>query len=185
MRAHPTGIADLLILEPQVFEDSRGYFLESYQKSWFETHVAPTQFIQDNESKSARGVLRGLHFQTGDFAQAKLVRVLQGEVLDVSVDLRPDSPTFGQHLSIVLNDQNKKQVFIPRGFAHGFVVLSETAVFAYKVDNVYSKAHEGGILYNDPALGIDWQIDTAEILLSEKDTLLPSFQQWKENSNQQ
>jgi dTDP-4-dehydrorhamnose 3,5-epimerase len=185
MRAHPTGIADLLILEPQVFEDSRGYFLESYQKSWFETHVAPTQFIQDNESKSARGVLRGLHFQEGDFAQAKLVRVLQGEVLDVAVDLRPDSPTFGQHLSIVLNDQNKKQVFIPRGFAHGFVVLSETAVFAYKVDNVYSKAHEGGILYNDPALGIDWELPNHELLLSEKDTLLPSFQQWKENSNQQ
>jgi dTDP-4-dehydrorhamnose 3,5-epimerase len=129
--------------------------------------------------------LRGLHFQTGDFAQAKLVRVLQGEVLDVAVDLRPDSPTFGQHLSIVLNDQNKKQLFIPRGFAHGFLTLSETAVFAYKVDNLYSKAHEGGILYNDQELAINWVLPDHELLLSEKDTLLPSFQQWKENSNQQ
>jgi dTDP-4-dehydrorhamnose 3,5-epimerase len=185
MRASPTGIADLLVLEPQVFEDSRGYFFESYQKSWFETHVAPTQFIQDNESKSSRGVLRGLHFQTGDFAQAKLVRVLQGEVLDVAVDLRQNSPTFGQHFSILLSESNKKQLFIPRGFAHGFLTLSETAVFAYKVDNVYSKAHEGGICYNDQELAINWELPNHELLLSEKDTLLPSFQQWKENSNQQ
>jgi dTDP-4-dehydrorhamnose 3,5-epimerase len=179
MKLTPTSIADLVVIEPTVFEDQRGYFMESYQQAWFAAHVAPTQFIQDNESKSSRGVLRGLHFQSGAFAQAKLVRVLQGEVLDIAVDLRPDSPTFGQHLSIVLNDQNKKQVFIPRGFAHGFVVLSETAVFAYKVDNLYSKAHEGGILFNDPELDIDWGIPSTEMILSEKDTLLPSFEEWK------
>ena len=128
-------------------------------------------------------MLRGLHFQSGAFAQAKLVRVLQGEVLDVAVDLRPNSHTFGQYYSIVLNHQNKKQLFIPRGFAHGFIVLSETAVFAYKVDNHYSKAHEGGILYNDPQLAIDWHLPTHEIVLSEKDALLPSFEEWKDQSD--
>ncbi len=182
MKVIHTAIEGLFELEPNVFEDARGYFMESYKKEWFDTNVAPTHFIQDNESKSNRGVLRGLHFQEGDYAQAKLVRVLHGEVLDVVVDLRPNSPTFGKHHKTVLSEANKKQFFIPRGFAHGFVVLSESAVFAYKVDNVYSKAHEGGILYNDPALGIDWQIDTAEILLSEKDAVLPTLEAWSNHS---
>lgn len=179
MNASPTHIADLFVIEPNVFEDERGYFMESFKAEWFAANVAPVQFVQDNESKSSRGVLRGLHFQTGDFAQAKLVRVLQGEVLDVAVDLRLNSPTFGQHFSIVLSESNKKQLFIPRGFAHGFVVLSETAVFAYKVDNVYSKAHEDGILYKDQELAINWELPNHELLLSEKDTLLPSFEEWK------
>jgi dTDP-4-dehydrorhamnose 3,5-epimerase len=184
MKVVTTSIEGLVAIEPTIFEDARGYFMESFKQSWIDEHVAPIQFIQDNESKSSRGVLRGLHFQEGEFAQAKLVRVLQGEVLDVAVDLRPDSPTFGKYETIILSEANKKQFFIPRGFAHGFVVLSESAVFAYKVDNVYSKAHEGGILYNDPALGIDWQIPSSEILLSEKDAILPTLTQWKESANQ-
>ncbi|MEY4992478.1 MAG: hypothetical protein RI948_1360 [Bacteroidota bacterium] len=182
MTASPTPIADLFVIEPNVFEDERGYFMESFKAEWFAANVAQVQFVQDNESKSSRGVLRGLHFQTGDFAQAKLVRVLQGEVLDVALDLRQDSPTFGQHFSIHLSESNKKQLFIPRGFAHGFVVLSETAVFAYKVDNVYSKAHEGGIRYNDPELAIDWLLHSSDILLSEKDAELATFQEWKAQS---
>jgi len=183
MKLTPTPIADLVVIEPKVFEDQRGYFMESYQQDWFDTHIAPTQFIQDNESQSTRGVLRGLHFQSGAFAQAKLVRVLQGEVLDVAVDLRPNSNTFGQHFKIVLSAANKKQIFIPRGFAHGFVVLSETAIFAYKVDNVYSKTNEGGILFNDSELDIDWGIPSTEIILSEKDAELPSFAAWKATQN--
>jgi dTDP-4-dehydrorhamnose 3,5-epimerase len=179
MKVVTTSIEGLVAIEPTIFEDARGYFMESFKQSWFDEHVAPITFVQDNESKSTRGVLRGLHFQEGEFAQAKLVRVLQGEVLDVAVDLRPDSKTFGKYETILLSEANKKQFFIPRGFAHGFVVLSETAVFAYKVDNVYSKAHEGGILYNDPALGIDWQIPFSEILLSEKDAILPTLKEWK------
>ena len=184
MKVVTTSIEGLVAIEPTIFEDARGYFMESFKQSWFEQNVAPTTFVQDNESKSSRGVLRGLHFQVGAFAQAKLVRVLQGEVLDVAVDLRPNSPTFGKYETIILSEANKKQFFIPRGFAHGFVVLSESAVFAYKVDNVYSKAHEGGILYNDPALGIDWQIPSSEILLSEKDAVLPTLAQWKESAKQ-
>jgi dTDP-4-dehydrorhamnose 3,5-epimerase len=179
MKVVNTSIKGLVAIEPTLFEDARGYFMESFKQSWFDEHVAPTTFVQDNESKSSRGVLRGLHFQEGEFAQAKLVRVLQGEVLDVVVDIRPNSPTFGKHHQTILSEANKKQFFIPRGFAHGFVVLSATAVFAYKVDNMYSKAHEGGILYNDPALGIDWQIPHAEILLSEKDAVLPTLEEWK------
>jgi dTDP-4-dehydrorhamnose 3,5-epimerase len=184
MKVIATAFEGLFELEPNVFEDARGYFMESFKQSWIDEHVAPIQFIQDNESKSSRGVLRGLHFQEGAFAQAKLVRILQGEVLDVVVDIRPNSPTFGKHHQTILSETNKKQFFIPRGFAHGFVVLSESAVFAYKVDNVYSKAHEGGILYNDPALGIDWQIPSSEILLSEKDAILPTLAQWKESAKQ-
>jgi dTDP-4-dehydrorhamnose 3,5-epimerase len=167
------------VIEPNVFEDDRGYFMESFKAEWFTANVAPVHFVQDNESQSSRGVLRGLHFQTGEFAQAKLVRVLQGEVLDVAVDLRQNSPTFGQHFSIHLSGSNKKQLFIPRGFAHGFVVLSETAVFNYKVDNVYSKAHEDGILYNDQELAINWLLPSTDILLSEKDAELPTFHAWK------
>ncbi len=186
MRITQTGIKDLVILEPVLHGDDRGYFMESFKLNWFQDQVSDIQFIQDNESKSIKGVLRGLHFQTGDFAQAKLVRVLVGEVLDVAVDLRPNSITYGKHFSILLSSENKKQLFIPRGFAHGFVVLSETAVFAYKVDNIYSKAHEGGILYNDPELSINWVLPSTDIILSEKDALLPTFQEWKataESSN--
>ena len=179
MKVVNTSIEGLVAIEPTIFEDARGYFMESFKQSWFDEHVAPTTFVQDNESKSSRGVLRGLHFQEGAFAQAKLVRVLQGEVLDVVVDIRPNSPTFGKHHRTILSEANKRQFFIPRGFAHGFVVLSATAVFAYKVDNVYSKAHEGGILYNDPALGIDWDIPHSEILLSEKDAVLPTIEEWR------
>lgn len=179
MKVIATPFEGLFELEPNVFEDPRGYFMESFKQSWFDTHVTPTTFVQDNESKSSRGVLRGLHFQEGAFAQAKLVRVLQGEVLDVVVDIRPDAPTFGKHHHTILSEANKKQFFIPRGFAHGFVVLSATAVFAYKVDNVYSQAHEGGILYNDPALGIDWQMPHSEILCSQKDAVLPTLAQWQ------
>jgi dTDP-4-dehydrorhamnose 3,5-epimerase len=185
MTLTPTPIADLFVLEPTIFQDQRGYFMESFQQDWFDAHVTPTRFIQDNESKSSRGVLRGLHFQSTEFAQAKLVRVLQGEVLDVAVDLRQDSPTFGKYFSISLSETNKKQLFIPRGFAHGFVVLSETAVFAYKVDNIYSKANEGGILFNDPELDIDWGIPSTEIILSEKDAELPTLQKWIEISHNQ
>jgi len=183
MNVIKTAISDVIIIEPKVFGDSRGFFFESYNQRQFEqlTGSSPV-FVQDNHSRSARGVLRGLHFQEGDYAQAKLVRVLHGEVLDVVVDLRPNSPTFGKHHKTILSEANKKQFFIPRGFAHGFVVLSESAVFAYKVDNVYSKAHEGGILYNDPALGIDWQINTSEILLSEKDAVLPTLEAWSNHS---
>lgn len=179
MKVVTTSIEGLVAIEPTIFEDVRGYFMESFKQSWFEQNVAPIKFIQDNESKSNLGVLRGLHFQEGAFAQAKLVRVLQGEVLDVAVDLRPHSPTFGKYETIILSEANKKQFFIPRGFAHGFVVLSATAVFAYKVDNVYSQAHEGGILYNDPALGIDWQMPHSEILCSQKDAVLPTLAQWQ------
>ena len=185
MKTLATTLPGLIVMEPAIHGDSRGWFQETYRQNVLAEMGITHDFVQDNQSRSARGVLRGLHFQTGDFAQAKLVRVLQGEVLDVAVDLRQNSPTFGQHFSILLSESNKKQLFIPRGFAHGFLTLSETAVFAYKVDNVYSKAHEGGICYNDQELAINWELPNHELLLSEKDTLLPSFQQWKENSNQQ
>lgn len=181
MKCKETHIKGLFVLEPTVFEDQRGYFMESFQQDWFDTHIGPTRFIQDNESQSCRGVLRGLHLQTGSYAQAKLVRVLQGEVLDVAVDLRKNSPTFGQHFSLLLNDTNKKQLFIPRGFAHGFLVLSPTAVFSYKVDNVYSKTHESGIAYNDPELKIEWPLPASELLLSEKDKMLPTLEEWQSN----
>lgn len=174
-----TGIKDLVVLEPTVFGDHRGYFLESFNQEWFDKHVAPTHFVQDNESKSSFGVLRGLHFQIPPFDQAKLVRVIQGEVIDVAVDLRRNSPTYGQHFTILLNDINKRQLFVPRGFAHGFGVLSETAVFAYKVDNYYAPTHEDAIRWDDPTLAIDWQLDPAMVKLSEKDSranLFDSFQ---------
>ncbi|MEI6728544.1 MAG: dTDP-4-dehydrorhamnose 3,5-epimerase [bacterium] len=171
----PTPIKDLVIFEPRVFEDDRGFFLESYNKQLFKDNGIDTQFIQDNHSKSSYGVLRGLHFQLEPYAQAKLVRVVQGEVLDVAVDLRAKSQTYGQWFSIKLSAENKKQLFVPRGFAHGFVVLSDTAEFLYKVDNVYSKESEGGIAYNDPTLNIDWQIDLSKVLVSDKDKVLKSF----------
>lgn len=162
-------IKGVWVIEPKVFTDERGYFMESYKKSEFEKHIGKVEFVQDNESKSTRGVLRGLHYQTGEYAQAKLVRALKGRVLDVIVDLRKSSPTFGKSLSIELTEDNKKQFFIPRGFAHGFLVLSEEAIFSYKVDNIYAPAHEASLLWNDPTINIDWGIDEEELILSAKD----------------
>lgn len=167
-----TNIENLVVIEPKVFGDHRGYFLESYNKKWFDEHIGQTDFIQDNESRSSRGVLRGLHYQKPPFDQAKLVRVIEGKVIDVAVDLRKNSPTYGQYHSVVLSGENKKQFFVPRGFAHGFAVLSEYAIFAYKVDNHYSPEHEDGIIWNDSSLNIDWQLDLSEIKLSEKDRVL-------------
>ncbi len=167
-----TAIPGVFIITPKIFGDSRGYFFESFNQEAFAAHIGDVTFIQDNESRSSRGVLRGLHFQKPPYAQAKLVRCIEGEVLDVAVDLRTGSPTFGQHVSVVLSGENKRQMFIPRGFAHGFVVLSEFATFAYKVDNSYAPSHDSGILYNDPALGIEWQLPESELLLSDKDKKL-------------
>lgn len=168
-----TPIRDLVVFEPAVFHDERGYFFESYnERTWAEAGVR-AHFVQDNQARSTRGVLRGLHYQVGEMAQAKLVRVTEGEVLDVVVDVRPESATCGQWYSIRLSAENKRQLFVPRGFAHGYVVLSDTAEFCYKCDNFYSKAHEGGVRYDDPALGIDWQCDLAQVIVSEKDLALP------------
>ena len=164
-----TTLEGVYILEPKVFGDSRGYFMESYKKIDFEQHIGRVDFIQDNESKSSYGVLRGLHYQKGEASQAKLVRVIQGRVLDVAVDLRKSSPTFGKHIMVELSDENKRQFFIPRGFAHGFLVLSQEAVFSYKVDNVYSPKDECSIRFNDPTLGIQWPIAESEMNLSPKD----------------
>lgn len=160
----------VFVIEPQVFGDSRGYFMESYKKELFEKYIGVVDFIQDNESRSSYGVVRGLHFQRGEWSQSKLVRVTQGRVYDVVVDLRRTSPTFGQYVGIELSDENKKQLFVPRGFAHGFAVLSETAQFCYKVDNVYAPQAEVTLLYNDPHVGVEWPIKPADMLLSEKDT---------------
>jgi dTDP-4-dehydrorhamnose 3,5-epimerase len=170
-----TGIKDLLIFEPKVFEDSRGYFYESYNKHTFADAGINCEFVQDNQSFSSFGTVRGLHLQLGDSAQAKLVRVIQGEVLDVAVDLRIDSPTYGKHFSVILNDTNHKQLFIPRGFGHGFSVLSETAIFSYKCDNFYDKSAESGIIYNDSDLNIDWKIPAESAIVSDKDKELISF----------
>ncbi len=169
MNIIPTNIPDILIIEPKVFGDSRGYFMETFSLSFFEHCVCNTKFIQDNESKSVYGVLRGLHYQLPPKSQSKLVRVVHGEVLDVAVDIRKGSPTFGQHVSCILSAENKRQLFIPRGFAHGFAVLSKEAVFQYKCDNYYSPADEGAILWSDPALAIDWKIPADDMILSDKD----------------
>lgn len=165
-----TEIEGVWILEPKVFGDSRGYFMESYKKIDFEQHIGRVDFVQDNESKSSYGVLRGLHYQKGEASQAKLVRVIQGRVLDVAVDLRKSSPTFGKHIMVELSDENHRQFFIPRGFAHGFLVLSKEAIFSYKVDNIYSPEDECSIHFNDPTLNIQWPIAESEMLLSQKDT---------------
>lgn len=175
MKKTETGIEGLYVIEPTVHGDERGYFMESFSEKWFRSEIADTHFVQDNESKSSRGVLRGLHFQNPPMAQAKLVRVVQGEVLDVAVDLRKESPTYGHHFSVLLSAENKKQLFVPRGFAHGFSVLSETAVFSYKVDNFYSQELEEGILWNDSELNIDWHLPENEIRLSEKDKTQQKF----------
>lgn len=177
-------IPGVWILEPKVFEDERGYFMESFKQAEFEGHIGLIDFIQENESLSSKGVLRGLHYQLAPYSQAKLVRVIQGEVLDVAVDIRIDSPTFGKSITVLLSGENKRQLFIPRGFAHGFKVLSESALFQYKVDNPYKPDHEAGILYNDPAMGIDWGLKEDEIiLLSEKDKQLPLLSEAKLNIN--
>ena len=178
MKVTETNIEGLVIIEPKVFGDARGYFMETFQKNTFNSNVTETEFIQDNESKSSRGVLRGLHFQLPPYQQAKLVRVIEGEVLDVAVDLRKDSKTYGQHYSILLSGENKKQFFVPRGFAHGFIVLSETAIFSYKVDNEYAPTHDSGILWNDETLDIDWKINVEMIQLSEKDKNLSTFKEF-------
>lgn len=164
-----TKIEGVVILEPRVFKDERGYFMESFSKKFFDTEVCKTEFVQDNESKSSYGVLRGLHFQKPPYAQSKLVRVVKGSVLDVAVDIRNGSPTFGQHVAVELTEDNKRQFFVPRGFAHGFVVLSEEVIFQYKCDNFYAPQQEGAIAWNDPMLDIDWEITADKIILSEKD----------------
>lgn len=164
-----TSIDGVWILEPRVFNDSRGYFMETWKKEEFDTHIGEINFVQDNESKSSFGVLRGLHYQKAEFSQAKLVRVLKGKVLDVAVDLRKSSQTFGKYVSVELSDENKRQFFIPRGFAHGFVVLSKEAIFTYKVDNIYTPAQEASIKYNDSFIHVDWPIAEEQMLLSEKD----------------
>ena len=168
-----TKIKGVFIIEPKVFQDARGYFMEAWKQAEFDEHVGRTVFIQDNESKSSYGVLRGLHYQKGDASQAKLVRVIKGKVLDVAVDIRKSSPTFGQHVMVELSEENKRQFFIPRGFAHGFLVLSQEAIFTYKVDNPYAPQCDAGIRWNDPDLGIEWPIDPAEVLTSEKDLKQP------------
>ncbi len=176
MRAIETKLKGCFIIEPKVFNDDRGYFFESFnQKKFNELIKNNVNFVQDNQSFSQKGVIRAIHYQLADFAQAKLVRVLSGKVLDVAVDLRSDSPTYGQHISIELSAENKKQLFIPRGFGHGFSVLSDTAEFFYKCDNYYNKEAEGGIVYNDEELNIDWGLKLDEISVSEKDIILPSF----------
>ncbi len=179
MRKRATGIEDLYVIEPTVHGDERGYFMESFSEKWFKEEVNDTHFVQDNESKSSRGVLRGLHFQNPPMEQAKLVRVVQGEVLDVAVDLRKNSPTYGKHFSVRLSAENKKQLFVPRGFAHGFSVLSETAVFSYKVDNFYSQELEEGIRWDDPTLNIDWKLPSDEVQLSEKDKTQQDFSSYE------
>lgn len=173
MKITKTVLDGVVIIEPQVFEDARGYFFESWNKAKMEEAGLNYDFIQDNQSKSCYGTIRGIHFQKGEFSQAKLVRVLQGTVLDVAVDLRKDSKTFGQHVAVELSAENNRQLMIPRGFGHGFSVLTPTAVFAYKCDNVYNKASEAGIRFDDPALGIDWKVKPEEAVLSDKDKILP------------
>lgn len=168
-----TKIKGVFIIQPKVYQDARGYFMEAWKQAEFDEHVGHTVFIQDNESKSSFGVLRGLHYQKGDASQAKLVRVIKGKVLDVAVDIRKSSPTFGQHVMVELSEDNKRQFFIPRGFAHGFLVLSEEAIFTYKVDNPYAPQCDAGIRWNDPVLGIEWPIDPEKVLTSEKDLKQP------------
>ena len=176
MKVIDTEIEGLVILEPQVFGDDRGYFFESFSLKRFEEKVRKTVFVQDNESKSKYGVLRGLHYQLPPYTQAKLVRVVKGRVLDVAVDIRKGSPTFGKHVAVELSEENKLQFFLPKGFAHGFAVLSEEAVFQYKCDEYYAPDHEGAIRYDDPELGIDWKLPVEDIILSEKDKKHPRLQ---------
>lgn len=175
MNVIKTDIEGVVVIEPRVFDDARGYFFESYSKRRFDEAVRPVEFVQDNESMSTRGVIRGLHFQRPPFSQSKLVRCVRGAVLDVVVDIRRGSPTYGQHVAVELTGANRRQLFVPRGFAHGFAVLSDEAVFQYKCDNYYHPESEGGISIADRSLGIDWRIDPAEAILSEKDLRSPMF----------
>jgi dTDP-4-dehydrorhamnose 3,5-epimerase len=170
-----THLKGVWLIEPVVHEDARGYFMEAYKEEEFRAHVGAVNFIQDNESKSSRGVLRGMHYQKDEFCQAKLVRVLAGRVLDVAVDLRRSSPTFGEYVAVELSSDNKRQLYIPRGFAHGFLVLSDETVFTYKVDNLYAPQAEASFRYDDPTVNIRWGMDAAELLLSEKDKHAPPF----------
>lgn len=175
-----TNLEGCFIIEPKIIRDERGYFMESFNENTFQKGTGKsTHFVQDNQSFSSKGVLRGLHYQTGNHAQAKLVRVLQGEVLDVAVDIRPDSKTFGQYEAVILSQENQRQFFVPRGFAHGFLVLSETATFFYKCDNFYNKESEGGLMYNDETIGIDWNFPEIDLLISEKDLILPTLENAK------
>lgn len=164
-----TSIEGVYIIEPKVFNDNRGYFFEAWKKAEFEENVGRVEFVQDNESRSSYGVLRGLHYQKGEFSQAKLVRVIKGKVIDVAVDIRKSSPTFGKYVAVELSDENKRQFFIPRGFAHGFLVLSDDAIFTYKVDNVYAPQAEASIRWNDEDINIEWPIDPKDVVTSEKD----------------
>ena len=173
MKYLATKIPGVFIVEPRVFNDERGYFMEAWKEAEFNEYVGRVKFIQDNESKSSYGVLRGLHYQKEAYSQAKLVRVIKGRVLDVAVDIRRSSPTFGQHVMVELSEDNKRQFFIPRGFAHGFLVLSDEAIFTYKVDNPYAPQQEAGIRWNDPDLAIEWPIDPAAVQTSEKDLKQP------------
>lgn len=179
MKFIETKIEDLIIIEPVVFGDRRGYFLESYNQHKFQEIVGKVSFVQDNESKSLKGVLRGLHFQKPPFEQAKLVRCIQGEVLDVAVDIRKNSKTYGKHVTVLLSGKNKRQLFIPRGFAHGFLVISENAIFSYKVDNRYAPESDAGIRWDDSILNIQWGVNESEVLVSEKDSKLPFFSEFE------
>jgi dTDP-4-dehydrorhamnose 3,5-epimerase len=173
MEFKKTAIEGVYVIEPRVFNDARGYFFEVWKKEEFEKNIGKIEFVQDNESKSSYGVLRGLHYQKGDASQAKLVRVIKGKVLDVAVDIRKSSPTFGKYVMVELSDENKRQFFIPRGFAHGFLVLSDEAIFTYKVDNPYAPQADAGIRWNDPDVGIEWPIDPKDVVTSEKDLKQP------------
>ena len=180
MNFTPTKLKGCFIIEPKIIKDERGYFMESFNENTFQKGTGKAvHFVQDNQSFSSKGVFRGLHYQTGEHAQAKLVRVLQGEVLDVVVDIRPDSKTFGEYVSVLLTGENQTQFFVPRGFAHGFLVLSDTATFFYKCDNFYNKESEGGIIYNDKSVNIDWQFATENLIISEKDLILPTIENAK------
>jgi dTDP-4-dehydrorhamnose 3,5-epimerase len=180
MKVTKTHIEGVIIIEPDLFEDARGYFFESYNQRRFDEMVCPVHFVQDNESRSTYGVVRGLHFQRGAYAQAKLVRVIEGVVWDVAVDIRRGSPTFGQYVAVELTAQNRHQLFIPRGFAHGFAVLSKEAIFQYKCDNFYTPSAEGAIAWNDPQLAIDWRLRPEEVILSDKDRHHPTLAQSEE-----
>ena len=175
MEVIKTAIDGVVIIEPTVFKDARGYFFESFSQREFDEKVRPINFVQDNESKSSFGVLRGLHYQKGEYSQAKLVRVIKGKVLDVAVDLRRSSPTFGKYVSVELSEENKRQFFIPRGFAHGFLVLSDEAIFTYKVDNGYAPQAVASIRFNDETVGIDWPVAESQFIVSEKDGHAVSF----------
>jgi dTDP-4-dehydrorhamnose 3,5-epimerase len=179
MKFIKTNISDVYIIEPSVFEDNRGYFLESFNLEKFEENVYPINFVQDNESKSSKGVLRGLHFQKPPYEQAKLVRCIEGEVLDIALDIRKNSKTYGQHIAVLLSGDNKRQLFVPRGFAHGFLVLGDTATFAYKVDNNYAPEFDAGIRWNDNELNIQWGMEDSQVIISEKDAVLPFFSEFE------